>query len=63
MENEPVFLKSKTLPENYYSLPDPYRSFPSCHVDLLNLSRYAKEHDKKLVDLTEAEIELFKISK
>ena len=55
MENKPVFLKSKTLPENYYSLPDPYRSFPSYHVDLLNLSRYAKEHDKKLVDLTEAE--------
>ena len=48
MENKPVFLKSKTLPENYYSLLDPYRSFPSCHVDLLNLSRYAKEHDKKV---------------
>ena len=63
MENKPVFLKNKTLPENYYSLPYPCRSFPSCHVDLLNLSRYAKEHDKKLVDLTEAEIELSKISK
>lgn len=63
MENKPVFLKSKTLPKNYYSLPDSYSSFPSCHVNLLGLSRYVKEHDKKLVDLTEAEIELFKISK
>ena len=45
---------------DYYGTPNPYKSPPSCQVDLLELSRYAKRAGKKLVDLTEEEIKQFR---
>lgn len=50
-------------PPDYYAPPNPYKSPPSCGVDLLELSRYARKQGKKMKDLTEKEIEQFKIRK
>ena len=51
-----------TNPENtYYEKPDPYKNAPSCNVNLLELSRYAKRAGKKLVELTREEIQKFSI--
>lgn len=41
--------------------PDPYVNAPSCHVNLLELSRYAKQCGKKLVELTQKEVRNFSI--
>ena len=46
---------------DYYRTPNPYKDAPSCNVDLLELSRYAKRVGKKLVDLTKEEIEQFRM--
>ena len=34
---------------------------PSCHVNLLELSRYAKQCGKKLIELTQDEVKRFLI--
>ena len=47
-------------PEDIHGLV-PYMNAPSCHVNLLELSRYAKKHRKKLIDLTQDEIKKFSI--
>ena len=44
-------------PPGYYE--DPYKTAPVCKVNLLELSRYARKLDKKLVDLTKDEVERF----
>ena len=44
-------------PPGYYE--DPYKTAPVCKVNLLELSRYARKVDKKLVDLTKEEVERF----
>lgn len=58
---KPNFMKKVKLAPGYYKQPDPYKNVPSCHVNLLELSRYAKKHGKKLVDLTSEEIKKFSI--
>lgn len=55
----PKFLEGVDLPDSYYVTPNPYQSVESNHVDLLSMSRYARRHGKKLVDLTEEEVKLF----
>ncbi len=45
----------------YYGEIDPYKVSPSCHINLLELSRYAHKLGKKLVDLTQEEINMFVI--
>lgn len=50
-----VYTKLETLSRN------PYTNAPSCHINLLELSRYAKKHGKKLVELTLDEIKKFSI--
>lgn len=45
----------------YYEQPNPYVNAPSCNVNLLELSRYAKKHNKKLVELTREEVAKFSI--
>lgn len=45
----------------YYEQPNPYVNAPSCNVKLLELSRYAKKHNKKLVELTREEVARFSI--
>lgn len=52
--NKPLFLQNKKLNETYYNTPNPY-------VNLLELSRYAQKHKKKLIDLTADEVAMFAI--
>ena len=53
--NKPKFLED--IPPGYYE--DPYKTAHVCKVNLLELSRYARKVDKKLVDLTKDEVERF----
>ena len=56
---KPRFIQKSKLNPSYYKQPDPYVSAPSCHVNLLELSRYAKKQGKKLFELTQEEIKKF----
>ena len=56
---KPAFLENRKLPPSYYETPNPYKNAPSCNVNLLQLSRYAKSQNKKLFQLTAAEIAQF----
>lgn len=58
---KPRFMKKAKVNPAYYQKPDPYASAPSCHVNLLELSRYAKKHGKKLIELSQEEINKFSI--
>lgn len=58
---KPKFLENEELPPSYYEVPDPYKSAPSCNVNLLELSRYARKIGKKLVELTKEEVLQFTI--
>ncbi len=58
---KPKFMENSTLSQNYYEQPNPYVNAPSCHVNLLELSRYAKKCGKKLIDLTQEEVKKFSI--
>lgn len=55
----PKFLEEAKMPSRYYEKPDPYRDLPACNINLLELSRYAKKHQKKMVELTTEEVALF----
>lgn len=57
----PKFMKKANMNSNYYKKPNPYVNAPSCHVNLLELSRYAKRHGKKLIELTQEEVNRFSI--
>lgn len=57
---KPKFITEKVEP-GYYNKPDPYVNAPSCHVNLLELSRYAKKQGKKLTDLTKEEVNRYSI--
>jgi len=54
-------MENQVPPQSYYEQPNPYVNAPSCHVNLLELSRYAKKCGKKLVELTQEEVKKFKI--
>ncbi len=58
---KPNFLKDSSLTPKYYQSPNPYVDAPSCHVNLLELSRYAKKCGKKLTELTPDEVKKFSI--
>lgn len=58
---EPRFLQGQKLNKGYYDIPSPYENAPSCHVDLLALTRYAKKQGKRLIELTAEEVERFRI--
>lgn len=58
---KPNFLKESQLTSDYYKKPNPYMDAPSCHVNLLEMSRYAKKHKKRLADLSAEEVEKFSI--
>lgn len=55
----PKFMEQVTIQPDYYESPNPYVNAPSCHVDLLQLSRYAKQCGKKIAELTEEEVKKF----
>jgi len=56
---EPKFLEKEELPPSYYEAPDPYKDAPSCNINLLELSRYARKIGKKLAELTKEEVMQF----
>jgi len=58
---KPRFLYGVTLQNDYYKEPNPYKIAPSCNVNLLELSRYAKQQGKKLIELTGEEVRRFSI--
>lgn len=58
---KPKFLDGATLSPDYYEQPNPYMNAPSCHVNLLELSRYAKKCGKKLIELSQEEVKKFTI--
>lgn len=55
----PNFLKDSQFLKSYYEQLNPYVNAPSCHVNLLEMSRYAKKHKKCLVDLSAEEVNNF----
>lgn len=55
---KPNFITGE-LREDYYAAPNPYENAPSCGINLLELSRYAKKVGKKLVELTQEEVQRF----
>ena len=58
---KPRFMKNSEVNQSYYEQPNPYVNAPSCHVNLLELSRYAKKCGKKLVELTQEQVKNFSI--
>jgi hypothetical protein len=58
---KPRFLENETIAPSYYEQPDPYVNAPSCHVNLLELSRYARQCGKNLTELTRDEVKQFSI--
>lgn len=58
---KPNFLKESQLTPDYYRQPNPYVNALSCHVNLLELSRYAKKYKKRLTDLSAEEVSKFAI--
>lgn len=60
-ETKPRFMENSAINQSYYEQPNPYVNAPSCHVNLLELSRYAKKCGKKLVELTQEEVKKFSI--
>lgn len=58
---KPRFMENSAINQSYYEQPNPYVNAPSCHVNLLELSRYAKKCEKKLVELTQEEVKKFSI--
>lgn len=58
---KPRFIEGSVLQKEYCEHPNPYVNAPSCNVNLLELSRYAKKHNKKLVELTREEVAQFSI--
>lgn len=55
------FMENLIVDPSYYEQPNPYVNAPSCHVNLLELSRYAKRCGKKLVELTQEEVKIFSV--
>ena len=58
---KPKFMENQVPAQSYFEQPNPYVNAPSCHVNLLELSRYAKRCGKKLVELTQEEVKKFSI--
>ncbi len=59
MNGMPKFMEGEIPHPDYYKKPDPYKNAPSCHVNLVALSRYARTSHKKLTDLTKEEMRRF----
>lgn len=58
---KPKFMEDLIIAPSYYEQPDPYVNALSCHVNLLELSRYARKCGKKLAELTQDEVRNFLI--
>ena len=60
-EVKPNFYKEVQLTSSYYKQPNLYVNAPSCNVNLLEMSRYAKKSGKRLIYLSSAEVNRFAI--
>jgi hypothetical protein len=60
--NRPKFLANVKLTDNYYKAQNPYEVAPSCNINLVELSRYARKQGKALSELSEEEIKQFLIA-
>ncbi len=62
-ENKNIYYTDKLSVNSdfYYGDIDTYKISPSCHINLLELSRYEQKLGKKLVELTQEEINMFAI--
>lgn len=60
---KPKFLKKSALNPEYFKKPNPYMNAPSCHVNLLELSRYAKNIEKNLSILHRMKLKSFQFSR
>lgn len=58
---KPKFLENVTVQQSYYEKPSPYVTAPSCHVNLLRMSKYARECGKMLTELMVEEVERFSV--
>lgn len=58
---KPKFLENSQVSQTYYEQPNPYVNAPSCYVNLLELSRYAKRTGKSLIELTQDEVKKFSL--
>ena len=52
----PKCMENQILAQSYFEQPNLYVNAPSCHVNLLELSGYAKRCGKNLVELTQEEV-------
>lgn len=57
---KPKFLDGVELPASYYQSPDPYNDAPDCEISLLELSRYARSRNKRIIDLSCEEVLQFR---
>ena len=57
----PKFMENQVPAQSYFEQPNPYVNAPSCHVNLLELSKYARKKGKKLADLSKEEVNQFLI--
>ena len=55
----PKFMEDDTLPEEYYSEPNPYSEPPVSKYNLRAMVNYALSHGKKVTELTKDEAGLF----
>lgn len=58
---KPKFLEDAVLPESYYENLKPYTNPAQTKLNLLELSCYAEQSGKKVAELTQEEIEKFRI--
>lgn len=56
---QPKFMENVGVNQSYFEEPNPYVNGPSCHVNLLELSRYARQSGKKMTELTAEEVKRF----
>lgn len=59
---KPKFMETVNNKKFYYAKLNPYVNAPSCNINLLEMSRYAKQNKKRLVDLTSDEVQNFKLN-
>jgi len=51
---------NRKIVDQYVEMFNPYESRTSIEIDLVALTRYAKDHKKTIKQLSEAEISLFR---
>ena len=56
---KPNYFELGKLIPGYFEAPNPYQNPPKCNVNLLEMSRYARRQGKKLLELTQEEIDNF----